>query len=214
MRLAGSLSAALLAAALFFPQPARSEAYDLVLWIARLATNEGAFKNRHEAALVWQTVRESAPTLDGRRRWLQEHSPRVHLLRPCLSGNCLWTPHLQPNGAFPDGLVLEIENPIGFWNAKLAPVWLDTLEYVRWLVEGERASDDPCHIPPRTWGCEGDRESAIRERDLYPIGCHRPFGDKSDDGFTRRVDCYRDGVWSCDPRFAPVIESKTERLER
>lgn len=166
----------------------------LSLWVARVAVNEGALRNRPEAALVWQTVRSSSATSTGRAEWLARHSPRVHGSRPCKAGNCFWTPNLTRGSALPLGLTL----PVDFWHARIAPLWRDTLAYVDWLVLGDRKTDDPCHVTPRTWGCEQDRDRAIRQG-LYPIGCK----DTLDDGFTLASACWSEGQWVCDARFRP-----------
>lgn len=182
-------------------QPSQTSAAidDLVLRVARVATNEGALKHRYEAALVWQTTRNSGSTTSKRTSWLRRHSPRVNGGRPCKVGNCFWTPNLERNGNLPAGLVLDLD----YWQARVAPIWLDTVRYVDWMVRGDRASEDPCHVQPRTWGCEADRRRALVEG-LYPIGCRRPTG--ADDGFALAKDCWR-GAWVCDPRFEPVIQS-------
>jgi len=168
---------------------------DLALQVARVATNEGALKRRAQAALVWQTTRESASTTAKRAEWLAKHSPRVHLTRPCRSGNCSWTPYLERSSALPPGLKI----PLDYWQIFVAPVWLDTLAYVDWLVRGERKVDDPCPLRPQTWGCEADRAGAMK-RGLYPIGCI----DTLDDGFTTEKHCWSGEAWLCDPRYKPA----------
>jgi hypothetical protein len=170
----------------------------LALQVARVATNEGALQRRAQAALVWQTTRESAKTTEKRAEWLAKHSPRVHGTRPCRGGNCVWTPHLDRSGALPPGLGMPLQQ----WKILVQPVWLDTLAYVEWLVRGERKRDDPCRIQPKTWGCEADREGALK-RGLFPIGCANTL----DDGFTLEKYCWRDGAWVCDVRFQPVVAS-------
>lgn len=177
------------------PVDAESE---LALWVARVAVNEGAFKARAQAALVWQTARNAASTTERRAAWLYRHSPRVHGHRPCRGGNCRWTPQLERGEQQPVALGL----PGDFWELKVLPFWTDTLRYVDWLVRGERAVDDPCHVTPRTWGCEADRPRALAQG-LYPIGCVGTL----DDGFTYAKDCYRGGYWVCDPRFEPANQS-------
>jgi hypothetical protein len=171
---------------------------DFSVWVARVSANEGALKNRPEVALVWQTARSSARTTEKRAAWLAKHSPRVHGTRPCKVGNCFWTPNLTRSAAMPDGLRI----PVDYWTVKVAPLWVDTLRYSDWLVLGNRTSDDPCHVTPKTWGCEQDRARALREG-LYPIGCTRTL----DDGFTYAKYCWSGGRWVCDPRFEPGIQS-------
>jgi hypothetical protein len=85
------------------------------------------------------------------------------------------------------------------WELRVAPTWISILAYVDWLVRGERKSDDPCAVRPRTWGCEEDRARAISEG-LYPIGCV----DTLNDGFTYERDCWSGDVWLCDARFKPA----------
>jgi len=176
---------------------------ELALWVARVAANEGALKARSQAALVWQTTRNAAPTTEKRSEWLSKHSPRVHGRRACRAGNCRWTPALQRGEEQPEALGL----PADYWTLKVLPLWLDTLTYVDWMVQGERDSEDPCHITPRTWGCEMDRPLAL-SRGLYPIGC----ADTKDDGFAYARDCYRSGVWACDPRFEPETQTQWSEL--
>jgi hypothetical protein len=189
--------------------PTESAINELILRVARTAVNEGAFKHRNEAALVWQTVRSSTarvrsadPLKITKRRieWLSQHSARVNGRRPCLGGNCMWTPNLERDGALPAGLVIDAD----YWRVRVAPLWLDTLRYVDWMVRGERESEDPCHVSPRTWGCEADRAGALA-RGLYPIGCRRPRG--GDDGFAYAKDCWR-GRWLCDPLYEPAVTSE------
>ncbi len=176
-------------------------AADLVLQTARVSANEGAFKYRYEAALVWQTTRNSAKTDAKRLAWLLRHSARVGGTRPCKVGNCFWTPNLERSAVLPAGLNI----PADFWAVRVAPIWLDTLRYVTWMVTGERTSEDPCPVQPRTWGCEADRARALREG-LYPVGCRRPAAD-ADDGYALAKDCWR-GRWLCDPRWEPAIQSE------
>jgi len=175
---------------------------DFALWVARVAANEGAFVNRPEAALVWQTARSSAKTTEKRAAWLAKHSPRVHGSRPCKVGNCCWTPNLTRSDAMPDGIALG-RHPLDVWNIRVAPIWRDTLRYVDWMVLGDRTSEDPCPITPKTWGCEADRKRALREG-LYPIGCRGTL----DDGFTYAKHCWQGSSgWACDKRFEPSVQT-------
>lgn len=187
---------------LMLPLPARGDAeIDLGLRIARVAANEGALVHRSEAALVWQTAREMG---GGRSKskiadWLMLHSPRVHQLRPCYSGNCLWTPYLSRSGAQPFGLTILAE----VWGARVRSIWMDLLAYSDWLVAGFKSQDDPCRLQPRTWGGPMDREKAIK-RGLYPIGCMSKCDYPScNDGYTTLSRCWVDGVWMCDPTALP-----------
>ncbi len=180
--------------------PSASTLSELALRVARVAVNEGAFKHRYEAALVWQTTRNNGVNTSKRLSWLKRHSPRVNGTRECKVGNCFWTPNLERSTTLPAGLVL----PLDYWTLRVAPIWTDTLRYVDWMVTGDRATEDPCHVQPRTWGCEADRKRALAQG-LYPVGCRRPKG--ADDGFAQARDCWR-GRWLCDPRFEPSIESE------
>lgn len=170
---------------------------DFALNVARVAVNEGALFSRPDAALVWQTVRVNAKP-EKRAEWLRKHSPRVHLDRPCYRGNCRWTPYLTRSGAQPLGLDVRED----LWTIRIEPVWQDILQYVDFLVWTDRVADDPCPIPPRTWGGSMDREGAIK-RGLYPIGC----ATSQNDGYVRAGKCYRDGVWVCEKTSEPVIYS-------
>jgi hypothetical protein len=79
----------------------------------------------------------------------------------------------------------------------------------------------PCHvsnclwshqIPPRTWGGPMDRDKAIK-RGLYPIGCYggaECSQNLCNDGFTWYAQCWRDGLWVCDPSVEPVVQSVPE----
>jgi hypothetical protein len=180
-----------------------TERRELALWVARVSANEGALKNRREAALVWQTTRNAAPTTLKRAGWLSRHSPRVHGSRPCPHGNCRWTPELQRGEEQPPSLIL----PWDQWLLRVLPLWHDTLAYVDWLVQGDLSSEDPCPVTPRTWGCERDRPRAL-SRGLYPIGCYGTV----DDGFAYAKDCFRGGVWACDPRFEPEVQTQPTEL--
>lgn len=171
-----------------------SELSDLVLWVARVSTNEGAFQNRTEAALVWQATRNSGKNTAKRARWLRKHSPRVHGDRECKRGNCFWTPNLLRDESKPVGLNI----PTDEWLVDIAPLWRDTFKYVDWMVRGNRSSEDPCHVVPKTWGCAEDLKRALREG-LFPIGCH----DTPDDGFTYEKYCWQGSAWVCDPKYRP-----------
>jgi hypothetical protein len=185
------------------PRRERQERSELALWVARVSANEGALKNRRQAALVWQTTRNAAPTTAKRADWLSRHSPRVHGLRACGAGNCRWTPELQRSEEQP----LSLGLPLDQWMLRVLPIWHDTLAYVDWLVQGDRRTEDPCPITPRTWGCELDRPRAL-SRGLYPIGCY----GTSDDGYAYAKDCFRGGVWACDPRFEPAVQTENTEL--
>ena len=196
--LAGALYALLLVAAPVVHGGA-VRGVDLALWVARVAVNEGAFKNRPEAALVWQTARSSGRTTEKRAAWLAKHSPRVHGSRPCVRGNCFWTPNLTRSAAMPDGLKI----PLDYWTVRVSPLLVDTLRYVDWMVSGDRTSEDPCPITPKTWGCEADRKRAMLEG-LYPIGCRGTL----DDGFTYEKHCWSsERRWLCDKRFEPSVQT-------
>ena len=178
--------------------------YELALWVARVAANEGALKNRPEAALVWQTTRTNGKDTTRRTDWLARHSPRVHGTRPCGGGNCMWSANLTREAALPAGLLLRLDQ----WEIRVAPLWLDTLRYVDWMVLGDRTSEDPCHVPPRTWGCELDRARALT-KGLYPIGCR----GTSDDGYTYAKNCWQGARgWVCDPLFEPAAQTEDSML--
>lgn len=167
----------------------------LALRVAQVAVNEGALRNRGELELVWQTVESNAQDLEDRRDWLRRHSRRVHGLARCPSGrNCQWTPQLDRTLRQPPALSLPSAD---FWRLRVEPIWEDALRYADWLVRGGRYRQ-PCHVPPRTWGGERDREAAIK-RGLFPIGCS---GTENDGYATERV-CRRDGRWLCDPSYDP-----------
>lgn len=179
---------------------------DLGLFVARVSSNEGAFFHRTETALVWQVVRVNGGSLPAKQyAFLSRHSKRVAGLKPCLGGNCLWSPFLNRAGIQPPGLIL----PADLWEIRIRPLWFDVLAYADWMVGGQRSSEDPCHIPPRTWGGAMDREEAIAVRGLYPIGCAMRCKnrDSCDDGFAPYNECWADGHWICDPLFAPAVES-------
>lgn len=182
---------------------------DLGLMVAKTAGNEGALRYRSTTALVWQVVRENGgDSVEERADFLLRHSPRANGVKPCQSGNCLWSPQLNREGTQPPGLVLRAD----VWALRVQPIWLDTLRYADWLVEGNRKSEDPCPIKPRTWGGPMDREAAMK-RGLYPIGCDGGAGcsrDLCNDGFTFYERCWQDGLWVCDPAVEPVLQSVPE----
>jgi hypothetical protein len=185
--------------------PARANV-DLGLNVAKVAANEGALVNRRETALIWQVAR-----VNGKKRgiddFLRRHSRRVYGLKPCFGGNCMWSPHLTRSGVQPAGLDLRAD----IWALRIAPIWLDVLRYADYLVAGlgthrERA-DDPCPLPPRTWGGPMDKVGAIA-RGLYPIGCVGACaGPFCNDGYTFYKDCWKEGLWACDPNEEPAVQS-------
>lgn len=177
---------------------------DLGLRIAKVAANEGALVNWRETALIWQTARHMGRGNPEKiAEWLAKHSRRVHGLRPCSSGNCLWSRNLTRSDVYPAGLTIKAE----LWAIRVAPVWLSVLQYADWLVRGLKTQDDPCHIQPRTWGGPMDRAGALA-RGLFPIGCvGRCHYNSCNDGYTTYDRCWRDGVWSCDPAEEPAIQS-------
>lgn len=192
---------------------AHGEPVDLGLHVAQVAANEGALVNRRETLLIWQVarvngLRRHGSTQNGRiDDFLRRHSGRVYGLKPCFGGNCRWSPHLNRSGVQPLGLNLRAD----IWTVRVAPIWLDVLRYADYLVAGlgtsrERA-DDPCHLPPRTWGGPMDRAGAIA-RGLYPIGCVGTCSYPScNDGYTFYKDCWKDGLWACDPTAEPAVQS-------
>ncbi len=189
------------------PNPGAASIVDLGLQVARVSANEGAFVYRSTTPLVWQVARSNARELteESIAEFLARHSPRVHGTRPCLGGNCLWSPHLTRDGVQPAGLDLRAD----IWAIKVAPIWLDTLRYADYLVRGFRRDADPCRIQPRTWGGPMDRQKAIA-RGLYPIGCDGGAGctrDSCNDGYTFYARCWVDGVWACDPHEEPAVQS-------
>lgn len=191
--------------------PVRGLPVDLGLMVAKTAANEGALRYRSTTALVWQVVRENSKddSVEERADFLLRHSPRANGVKLCHVSNCLWTPQLNRQGTQPPGLVLRAD----VWALKVQPIWFDTLRYADWLVLGNRKSDDPCRIKPRTWGGPMDREAAMK-RGLYPIGCDGGAGctrDTCNDGFTFYERCWQDGLWVCDPAVEPVLQSVPER---
>lgn len=185
------------------PTPRQRE---LAFRVAQVAANEGAFFYRSTVALVWQVVRENGgDTLDDMSDFLARHSPRVHGLKRCFGGNCVWSKNLVRGDAQPLGLVMRADQ----WQLRVAPMWIDTQIYADYLVGGMRSDEDPCPIRPRTWGGPMDRVGAIA-RGLYPIGC---FGgsscrrDTCNDGYTFYNACWKDGFWACDPEFEPLVQS-------
>ena len=172
---------------------------DLALFVARVSANEGSFVSRKEAALVWQTTRSSAKTDAKRFEWLGRHSPRVGGTQVCKSGNCFWTPNLSRAGFLPVGLDIKQD----MWDRRVAPLWLDTLRYVDWMVQGGRKSEDPCPVTPTTWGGPMDRRGALT-RGLIPIGCRGTLND----GYTYAKHCWSAGSWLCDPSVEPAVVSE------
>jgi hypothetical protein len=177
---------------------------DLALQIARVSANEGALVYRSTTALVWQVVRENGGNTRAKRSaFLSRHSPRVHRQKPCLRGNCFWSPFLSRSAEKPFGLELKDI----YWEQKVRPLWLRTLADADSFVAQHRADKDPCAIPPRTWGGPMDREGAMK-KGLYPIGCRYEVeenctSDSCNDGFTWAKDCWLDGAWVCDPAAEP-----------
>lgn len=164
-------------------QGAQGAVRPLALALAKVAANECGLlgSERRCLRLVWQTVEHQADSDAGRLGWLRRHSGRVLERRPCYRGNCVWTRHLTPSGAIPAGLAAS--DP--YWRHRLRPRWLGLLEAARGLVSG-RAYEEPCHVPPTTWGSLNaalpDIEVA-RGRGLYPIGCEGSVVGRTNDGF-------------------------------
>jgi hypothetical protein len=189
--------------------PTASADVDLGLHVARVAANEGALVNRRETALIWQVARVNGLKrgFNGIDDFLRRHSGRVYGLKPCFGGNCMWSPQLTRSDVQPLGLNLRAD----IWALRVAPIWLDVLRYADYLVAGlgtprERA-DDPCHLPPRTWGGPMDKAGAIA-RGIYPIGCVGTCSWPScNDGYTFYKDCWKDGFWACDPTAEPAVQS-------
>lgn len=138
---------------------------ELAFRVAKVAANEGALWNLRDTALIWQTVEHRGRDTAARLKWLAKHSPKVHGMRACLRGNCLWSQHLKRNATLPAGLAAGLE----YWEWKLAPKWSDVLLYAEQLVAGD-VVDRPCLSPPDTWGGPGDVENAIAHG-LIPLGC-------------------------------------------
>ncbi len=163
----------------------------LALQVARVAANEGALHNHADAALIWQAVRVNGDKArDGRLGWLRRHSKRVAGIKACSKGNCLWTRNLTRSKREPVGYIAGSAD----WRDITADAWTELLRYVDGLVSGDSAADDPCPLPPRTWGNAGDRQRAINDG-LYPFKCAGALNF----GFVLEADCMVRGEWLCDP---------------
>lgn len=138
----------------------------------RVCLNEGALLNVRECALVWQVVEGQADDAGGRMDWLAKHSPRVHGLRPCDRGNCLWTRGLTRELSMPAALASGHEP---YWRVVLSPRAQEALLLVERLVSGE-VVDRPCPVQPSTWGGPMDTRGALAGG-LFPIGCSGTLND-------------------------------------
>jgi hypothetical protein len=161
-----------LIALLLLLQAATAQA-DFALWVARVGANEGAFWDRRELELVWQTIEANG----GRDRagWLRRHSPRVHGTgkKQCREGrNCQWSALLNRRGDKP--ATMDVGDDI--WEIRLRPVWLDLLAYADYLVAGGEYNR-PCTHAPRTWGSVRYDTAQAERRGLYRMHCSSRFND-------------------------------------
>jgi hypothetical protein len=141
--------------------------------LAQVAANEGAFENRRELDLVWQTVEGRVP--GARRGWLRQHSARVAGLKPCAGGNCRWSRFVCADGSLPAAVQALVGMAPGWWEAVRAPVMRTLLARARFLVAGG-AYERPCAEQPITWGRQRDHGYAVR-RGLVRLWCTGTIND-------------------------------------
>jgi hypothetical protein len=149
-----TLATLTIASALVSTVPVYGSPDSLTLLVARVSVNEATW-HKPDIGLVWQVVENRADGHANRLRFLRAHSKRVAGLRPCRSGNCVWTRNLNPYGTVPDGWPSWLD-----WQ-RFRPLWFDTLHTARAYVRGD-ITDRPCDGQPFTWGSpELDRERAL-----------------------------------------------------